>query len=100
MQLTSLPRRLQEFRDLVEIARAYLVGDIHFSKVCSAAVAFQQAANIYAVDSRIRQLAMEWVNMSARVWPEWGKVENPVTPEEFREWVQCQLRVFDAADDQ
>lgn len=98
MQSLQSFRRLPEFRALVEIARAYVAGEVHFSYVCSAAAEFNEAAKVYDVDRRVRQTATEWVEMARRVWPEWGKVENPITPEEFKVWTHRQLSIFDAME--
>jgi hypothetical protein len=91
-------RHLPEFNALVEIARSYIAGNVHFSHVCSAAEAFNEAAKIHMVDPRVRHIALEWFKVSSRVWPEWGKAENQLTPEEFKEWVRHQLSVFDAKE--
>ena len=98
MQNPQSSRRLPEFKALVEAARAHVDGSLHFSHVCSAATALNEAAKVYVVDPRVRQIAAEWSQMASRVWPEWGKVENLVSPEEFTEWVKSQLSVFDAME--
>lgn len=95
MQPPQSPRRLPEFRALVEVARSYVAGDTHFSYVCAAAAAFNEAVKMYVVDPRVKQIASEWVKMSLRVWPEMLPVPNPITPEEFKEWVRLQLVVFE-----
>lgn len=100
VQSPQSTRRLPEFKALVEAARAHVAGSLHFSHVCSAAAAFNEAVKVYVVDPRVRQIAAEWSEMGSRVWPEWGKVENPVSPEEFTEWVKSQLSVFDAMEQQ
>jgi hypothetical protein len=89
-------RRLPEFKELVDVARSYLEGEVHFSHVCAAAAALNEAVKVYACDPRVKQAASQWAEMSRRVWPEWGKVRDPVTPEEFKAWVQRELSVFDA----
>jgi hypothetical protein len=89
---------LPEFRALVEAARSFVAGDLHFSHVCAAAAAFDEAVKIYIVDPRVKQIASEWVGMASRAWPEWGQVPDPVTPEEFKEWVQRELSVFEAME--
>jgi hypothetical protein len=100
MQASQPPRRLPEFKALVEAARSHVAGNSHFSNVCSAASAFNEATKVYAVDPRVRKIASEWVEMASRAWSEWGQVENPITPEEYKEWVQLQLSVFDAMEQQ
>jgi len=100
MQSPQSSRRLPEFKALVEIARSYVAGEVHFSHVCAAAAALNEAVNVYAVDPRVKQVTAEWAEMTRRAWPEWGRVKDPVTPEEFKAWVQLQLCVFDAVEQQ
>jgi hypothetical protein len=100
MQSMQSPRRLPEFKALIETARSLVAGKAHFSEVCVAAGAFDEAAKMYVVDPRVRQIASDWIDMARRVWPEWDQVQDPVTPQEFQDWVQFQLSVFDAMERQ
>lgn len=95
MTTQKSPRRLKEFKELVEVARACVAGERHWSCACTAASALENASKIYVVDARIKEVAADWAAMSVRVWPEFGLVSNPVSPDEFIEWMRGELQVFD-----
>jgi len=96
MKTPQSSRRLEEFKELIDAARACVAGDRHWSHVSAAAVALQEAVKMYPVDPRVRSLAEDWARMSVRVWPEWANIEDPISPEEYVDWMREQLRVFDA----
>ena len=87
-----------EVRDLISMARAYLLGHVHFSDVCGAATALHDAAHYFAAEPAIQQMAAEWYDAALRVWPEWSPVEHPLTEAQFRSWIQAQLAIFEPAD--
>jgi hypothetical protein len=83
--------QFQELRELIKTARAFLGGEVHFSYVCCAVRPFCDAAHLFSAGTRIREMADEWEEMATRVWPEMMQIDNQITEEEFRRWVQLQL---------
>lgn len=90
--------RLPELRALIEIARRYSAGDVHYSYVCNAVDALREALRYSPCDPRIKSLAQEWESMAIRLWPEMLQISNPVSEPEFMTWVQTQLVVFESED--
>lgn len=90
------PLGVPELRALIDVARAYVAGEVHFSYVCIAVVRLEEAMRYMPVSGRIREMADEWGIMAVRVWPEWARIDNPISEAEFRAWVQAQLAVFES----
>lgn len=86
---------LPEMRELIHCARGFVAGDVHFSYVCSAAGTFRDVTRFLPVSREIKQMADEWAEMATRAWPEMARITNPISEEEFREWVRDQIRVFE-----
>jgi hypothetical protein len=95
MGIAANPRvPLPEFRELIRCARAFIAGQLHFSYVCSAAAAFRGTAKLLPVSREVKQMAEEWAAMATRAWPEMSRISNPISEDEFRQWVSSQISVF------
>lgn len=94
----SLNTRLPELRNLIEAARAYIDDQTDYSRVCVAAAALRDTLKRLPTNPAIKALSAEWVEMASRVWPEFGRISNPVSEPEFRAWVAAQLTVFEPFD--
>lgn len=95
MSATSSPMLLPEIRDVVGIARSYVIGEVHYSHLCASIAALNEALMFVPAEPRIRSLASEWLSMAERAWPEMAQIENPISEQEFKEWVKNQLTVFE-----
>lgn len=91
--IPSVP--LPEFRELIRCARAYVAGELHFSYVCSAVGNFRDATRFLPVGRDIKQMAEEWGTIVTRAWPEMSQISNPISEDEFRQWVAAQISVFE-----
>lgn len=99
MSMSWYPRApLPELRNLVEVARAYLAGKVHYSHVCCAVPPFCDAARLFSAEPALKKMAEEWSTMAIRVWPEMAQIDNPITEAEFKQWVQTELQVFEPFD--
>ena len=88
---------LPELKILIEVARSYVAGEVHFSYVCNAVSALVDAIKYVPTETSIKAIAKEWESMSIRVWPEMLQIPDPISEQEFLKWVQAQLVVFQAA---
>ena len=87
--------QLPEIRELIQVARAYVNGQAHYSEICSVLDALNGALKYVTVNDVIIKMAREWTEMAIRFWPEMLPVSDPITEEEFKEWVRIQLVVFE-----
>ena len=86
---------IPEVRELIRMARSYVAGETHFSYLCNAIGTFREAARLLPPGNAIRKMSEDWATMAIRVWPEMAGIENPISDDEFREWVRVQLVVFE-----
>ena len=88
-----------EFKNLITTAQSYLDGKVNASFVYGEAEKFSCTVKERVVDSRIREIAAQWLSMSAKAWPEGIYSENEppekISDAEFRSWVEQQLEVFE-----
>ena len=89
---------LPEVRTLIQVARSYVAGEIHFSYVCNAVSDLQEALKFVRAEPAIVTMAKEWGAMALRVWPEMAQIPNPISESEFLEWIRTQLVVFEPVD--
>lgn len=87
---------LPELRELLEVAKEFVAGRVNYSFVCAELDGFYGMACILPVAPQIRVMAAEWNAMAMRVWPEMMPLDDPISEEEFRQWVREQLTVFEA----
>ena len=80
---------------MIECAHRYLQGETNIHEVHGYAMQCKQMAHFFTNDSAIYEMASEWVTMCNRWWNEWGIEENPLTEEEFNEWLKGQLEIKD-----
>ncbi|MEM9539803.1 MAG: hypothetical protein AAGA60_09855 [Cyanobacteria bacterium P01_E01_bin.42] len=94
------PGDFPEFREMIARARFYVAGECHFSHVSAAAIECSYAARIFCAHPALITMADEWKYMVARCWNEWGFIpkEDEIDEEEFRVWLQEQLKVFEPFD--
>lgn len=85
---------LPELKTLIEVARSYAAGEVHFSYVCNAVSCLVDATKYVPVEPKIKAMVKEWEFMSIRVWPELLRIPDPISEQEFLTWVQAQLVVF------
>ena len=89
MSLAPVP----EIRAMVEVAKQFVAGEIHFSYMVGPAEQCLWWAKVHGAHPTILALAAEWQLLADRVWNEWGQhgpgVHLPV--EEFRRRVAADL---------
>ena len=89
---------IPELRELIRLARAYAAGEIHFSYVCCASAALRDSSKLYVANKEIKKFASQWAEMSSRIWPELGRISNPISETEFKQWVCDQIAIFEPLD--
>ena len=84
---------------MVDIARRFVAGEVHFSQVIGPAESCLLWAKVHGTHPAIRALSAEWGLLADRVWNEWGQhghgVHLPV--EDFRRRVAEDLGEVDPA---
>ena len=87
---------LPELRELLRVAREFVAGRVNYSFLCAELDGFYEMARILPVAPQIRVMGSEWIAMAMRVWPQMMPLDDPISEEEFRQWVGGQLMVFEA----
>ena len=84
---------LPEVREMVEAARRYVAGEVHFSYLVGPTERCDLWAKVYGVHPAIRRLAADWKTWVDQTWNEWGQhpVALPVT--ELRRRIAADLGV-------
>jgi hypothetical protein len=82
-----------EVREMVEVARRFVAGEVHFSFLVGPTEACLLWATIHGAHPAIDALAAEWQSRADRVWNEWRQHGPGVHPpvEEFRRRVAADL---------
>lgn len=85
---------LPEVRALCGAAKDYLAGRCSIHELNGNASQLADAARLFKAHPAVKVMAEEWSGMIDRRWNEWGHVEEPVSEEEFRVWLQTQLEAL------
>ncbi|HEY8503533.1 MAG TPA: hypothetical protein VIL46_03050 [Gemmataceae bacterium] len=80
-----------EFRKMVESANRYLAGEEDFMSLYYAIAEAHIAVQRFGPDAAVAPIIREWRNMSDRCRNEFRLAPDPVTEEEFRDWLREQI---------
>ncbi len=83
--------RIPELKALIKAGRSYLEGKASIQELNGYASALRAAAKLLHAQPEVVELAEQWWGMVNRRWNEWGMEENPVSEDEFREWLENQM---------
>ena len=86
-----------EIAELIEVAKRFVAGEVHFSKLASLAGDLEFKTRAYSAHPSINKWAKEWALMADRCWNEYGQHDDPITETELRDWVREQLAVLEPA---
>lgn len=94
MSLAPVP----EVRDMVEVAKRFVAGEVHFSHMVAPTEACLLWAKVHGADPAIRALAAKWQLLADRVWNEYGQHGEALPVEEFRRVVAADLGIASDAE--
>jgi hypothetical protein len=94
MSLAPVP----EVRDMVEVAKRFVAGEVHFSHMVAPTQACLLWAKVHGTDPAIQELAAKWHLLADRVWNEFGQHGLALPVEEFRRVVAADLGIASDAE--
>src|SRR5262245_25010554 len=94
MSLAPVP----EVRDMVEVAKRFVAGEVHFSHMVAPTEACLLWARMHGADPAVLALAAEWQLLADRVWNEYGQHGQALPVEEFRRRVAADLGMVPDAE--
>ena len=94
MSLAPVP----EIRDMVEVAKRFVAGEVHFSHLVAPTEACLFWAKVHGADPAIQSLAAKWQLLADRVWNEYGQHGQALPVEEFRRVVAADLGIASDAE--
>lgn len=80
-----------EIRRLFEAGHRYLDGCSSVHELNGLASSCRQLARSEGVESSVANVLLEWQTMVNRRWNEWGSERNPISEDEFKDWLREQL---------
>ena len=83
--------KIPELKELIKAGKYYLEGKSSIHELNGYASSFKSAATLLHAQPEVLDLAEQWYNMVNRRWNEWGLAEDPITEEEFRNWLKQQM---------
>jgi hypothetical protein len=89
---------LPEVREMVEAAKRYVVGEIHYSFLIGPTERCEWWARVYGVHPAIRQLAKDWQLWVDQAWNEWGQYPLQLPESELRRRIAEDLGLGDRED--
>ena len=87
--MMTLP--LPEVREMVEAAKRYVAGEIHYSDLAGPTERCVWWSRVYGVHPAIPQLARDWQLWVDQVWNEWGQHPVKLPESELRRRVASDL---------
>lgn len=84
---------LPEVREMVETAKRYVRGEIHFSFLVGPTERCEFWARVYGVHPAIRQLAKDWMLWVDQTWNEWGQHPIKMSEAELRQRIAADLGI-------
>ena len=87
MSLVAVP----EVREMVAVAKRFVAGEAHFSRMVAPTEACLWWARVHGSDPAVVALAAEWQLLADRVWNEYGQHGQSLPVEEFRRRVAADL---------
>ncbi len=85
---------IPEVKEMVDCAKRFLADETNIHELHGHAQQCKTAARLFSEKSAIYDLADEWVIMSYRFWNEWGDVKDPITKNEFKKWLNEQIKLL------
>jgi hypothetical protein len=87
-----------EVRHMVDVARRFVAGEIHFSYMVGPTEQCLWWAKVHDAHPAIIALATEWQLLADRVWNEYGQHGQALPVEEFRRRVASDLGIVPEAE--
>lgn len=84
---------LPELREMVEVARQYVAGEVHFSYLEAPAARCVFWSRVYGVHPAITRLALDWHLWVDQAWNEWGQHAVRLPEPELRRRIAADLGV-------
>ena len=85
---------LREFRQMLRAGQLYLEGTCCLSELNGYVSECAATAKFWQGHPALTQVAIDWAVNVERRWNEWGMCINPLTEEDFRQWLEEQLTLL------
>lgn len=82
---------IPELKELIKAGRRYLEGKSSIHELNGYASSLRSVATLLHAQPEVLELAEQWNCMINRRWNEWGLAEDPITEEEFCDWLKQQM---------
>lgn len=85
---------IREFRQMLEDGGRYLEGACSIQELYGSSVDVATAVRFWGGHPAIGQVALDWSRMIDRYWNECSHHSDPLSKQEFLEWLDWQLGVL------
>ena len=83
---------IKEVKKLIDCAKRFLKDETNIQELHGHTQELLKMTAIHGQKSALNKYASEWIEMSYRYWNEFGDSKNPITLEEFKNWIRDQLQ--------